>query len=240
MNNKLKFVLNLVISLFTIFLLIVVLVFFYKIKLKSNNNNDKVLGLRTIENSNCNYKPDLYYSANDYNIYSYCLDSIIVVDDYMQELKEYIIDNPNVLEKLYKNLTYVTFLDGGTKEYKDYKPLTISNNGITIIKCNGRDDKTKDVYIGPDSMYYKENFCKQDNSTFTKTFKVLGVDKGLLNEVVLTLEYFDITTDVTLNTNKDFHIGSSYEFEFMGKESNDTINSIFKDFGIVEIREINN
>ena len=89
-------------------------------------------------------------------------------------------------------------------------------------------------------MYYKENFCKQDNATFTKTFKVLGVDKGLLNEVVLTLEYFDITTDVMLNTNKDFHIGSSYEFEFMGKETNDTINSIFKDFGIVEIREINN
>lgn len=240
-NNKIYLIIILITMFITMTFSIVTFIYLNIINSKLDSDEDKILNIRTIESLNCDYKPELYYETEDYNIYTYCLDSIQIVDYYTKELSNYIYTNPNVFENLFKNLTFFTYWDGGTKEYKDYRTPNISNNGITIIKCNGRDEYTNDIYIGPASMYYKENFCKKDNTTHTKTFKVLEVEKDTLNYVTLTLEYKNTQETLTIHSIEDLQKGLNYDFEFMGKEpTEDTIKSIFENSRIVEIRKSNN
>lgn len=208
--------------------------------IKEVNINDKDFNIRTIESKNCSYKPILYYEEKDYNIYTYCLDSILIINDNITELKDYIDNDNKILNKILSKLSYTTYLDGGTKEYKNYKIPNISNNGITILKCNGKGKLTKDIYIGTDKMYYKFNFCLENNETFIKTYKIIDIEEHSLNEITLTLQNQDSIDKVTINTNQKFKINSSYEFEFIGNETNikDNIESIFEKMTIVEIREI--
>lgn len=237
-NKKLFFIIISTILVCTFFLTVLFVFKINQVKVLFKETNN--LSLRTIESVNCDYKPHLYYEAQNYDIYTYCLDSIYVIDDYMMELKEYIIKDPDILNKFLKKMTYTTYLDGGTKEFKDYRTPKISNNGITIIKCNGQDDKTNDIYIGPESMYYKMNFCTRNNETYTKVMQVLDVQVKPLNEITLTLKYYDFIETVTINSHNEFQIGSSYEFEFTGKEKEVDLKSIFENSTIVEIRKVKN
>ena len=73
------------------------------IKELKNNKND--FNIRTLESKNCSHKPLLYYKEENYNIYTYCLDSILIVDENITELKDYIDKDREVLNKIFSNLS---------------------------------------------------------------------------------------------------------------------------------------
>lgn len=108
---------------------------------------------------NCDKRPKLYYVFQNQKIYTYCLDSIIINDkNKTVELKDYMKDNPNILEKIVEQMKQKDiYKDGGTKKY--------TNHTITVIKCNkiiGSDhQRNTDIYIGNRMMGYEEGFCEE-------------------------------------------------------------------------------
>ena len=117
--------------------------------------------LKTIETSNCDNKASLYYTLDNKNIYSYCLDSIQISDDgEFIELKNYLEQDKNIVYEIINAITYKDSLfDGGTKIYKDGGTTEYTNNGITIINCHTLDGN-RDIYIGPKNMTMRSNFVK--------------------------------------------------------------------------------
>ena len=81
--------------------------------------------------------------------------------------KIYVLKN-NSVDSLISELEDSSHLnDGGTIIYKDGGSKKITDNRITVIKCNRLPDiigeeNNHDIYIGPDSMKFEENFCKND------------------------------------------------------------------------------
>lgn len=243
--NKKKNILILLLSLVTILILSLNIINYIKLDNIYNERNES-FSLRTIESLNCNNKPMLYYEGKNYNIYTYCLDYILLVEDSTFNLKEYLYEDPKILDKIFKKLAS-TYSFGKSVIYHDYKIPNISNHGISIIKCNG-ENSLNDIYIGPSDMYFKKNFCKKDNHTFVRTYLVKNIEKystsedeGITNsKFLVTLEQFQYNTEtVIIDGTYDLVIGNNYEFEFM-KENNyidDNIKSIFENSSIVEIRK---
>lgn len=160
------------------------------------------------------------------------------IDSRITSLKDKLDNNQNFINKILNKLSYEIVYDtASSKIYKDYKTEKLTNNGITIIKCGGKNNITNDIYIGPDSMEYKSNFCLKDNSTFVKTYKVTDVTE-YFSYVELTLSDDISTYRTTLNTNYKFEEGNIYDFEFKKeKENNNTIKSIIENSTLVEIRK---
>ena len=201
------------------------------------------------ENQNeCN-KPKLLLSKDGRNIYTYCIENITIeMKDRKVELKSYIEDNSNAINKIIDTLKLEdTLMDGGTQIYK---------GDITLIKCNTLDGN-KDIYIGNDNMKFKQNFCKDNNYTFIRTYTVKDISKyteqqydedgnrvSYGNSFKVELNEFQGETktviinnlwDITLEKNK------TYEFEFMINEDvtnvKDEIEDILKNSTIVGAKE---
>ena len=187
-------------------------------------------------------------SKDGRNIYTYCLENITIeMKDRKTELKSYIEDNSNAINEIIDILKLEDILkDGGTKIYK---------GDITLIKCNTLDGN-KDIYIGNDNMKNKQNFCKDNNYTFIRTYTVKDISKyteqqyddgnqvSYGNSFKVELNEFQGETktviinnlwDITLEKNK------TYEFEFMINEDvtnvKDEIEDIFKNSTIVGVKE---
>lgn len=118
-------------------------------------NNDNI----TIkETKNCDKLPKLYYTFQNQKIYTYCLDSIMINDkDKKQELKDYMKEDPTIIEKIIEQMKQKDiYKDGGTKKY--------TNHTITVIKCNkimgSGHQRNTDIYIGNRMMGYEEGFCE--------------------------------------------------------------------------------
>lgn len=205
----------------------------------------------SFQNQNeCN-KPQLLLTKNDKNIYTYCPENTKVkINKKEIELKKYIEDNDEAIDKIIKTLELEDiFSDGGTQIYK---------GDITLIKCNTLDGN-KDIYIGNKNLKFKPNFCKNNNYTFTRTYTVKdiaeyteqqytddGIPVGYGNSFKVMLSEFQGDTktviinnlwDITLKKNK------TYEFELMiyddATDIKDNIEYIFKNSTIIEIRETN-
>ena len=106
-------------------------------------------------------------------------------------------------------------------------------------------------------MKYKSNFCKDNNNTFTRTYTVKKIEKYTKQQYengipVTYAKSFEVTlsqyqgkteTVIINNISIDLIKDKTYEFEFMlykdNKNIEDTIESIFKNTHIVEIRETN-
>ena len=201
------------------------------------------------ENQNeCN-KPKLLLSNDGRNIYTYCIENITIeMKDRKAELKSYIEDNSNAINEIINTLKLEdTLMDGGTQIYK---------GDITLIKYNTLDGN-KDIYIGNDNMKFKQNFCKDNNYTFIRTYTVKDISKyteqqydedgnrvSYGNSFKVELNEFQGETktviinnlwDITLEKNK------TYEFEFMINEDvtnvKDEIEDIFKNSTIVGVKE---
>lgn len=219
---------------------------FYKKSLKTPNLNGN-------QEKECNHEPVLYYEYNDQKIYSYCLSNIeVTINNEKTELKDYLLNNS--LESLLNHLEQeASFDDGGTTIYKDGGTKKITSNGLTIIKCSTVEGN-RDIYVGPKDMKFKSNFCKADNSTFTRTYTIDTVknytkqqyegntpvtySKSL--EVTLHEEGKEPVTVIINNLVDTPKENKTYEFEFMitdKKDLKDNIESIFKNCEIVEIRE---
>ena len=119
--------------------------------------------IETIPSNNCDKQVKLYYSENDINVYTYCLDDVKVGEE-KQELKEYLKEK-NVtihtsinylIDKLTNEGVFIKgqeaiLNDGGSKMY--------INDNINILMCNTLEGN-QDIYIGNGSMKYESNFCK--------------------------------------------------------------------------------
>lgn len=242
MKNK-----KLIYILIPLILIIVLATFiFYKKSLTTPNLNVET-------EKECNHEPMLYYEYNNRKIYSYCLSNIeISINNEKTELKDYLLNNS--LDSLISHLEQsVTFDDGGTTIYKDGGSKKITANGMTLIACKTLEGNN-DIYIGPKDMKMKMNFCKSDNTTFTRTYIVDKVSNYTKQQYEgETLVTYSKSLEVTLHEEKKEPVtviinnsaetpvaGKIYEFEFMidnKKELKDNIESIFKNCLIVEIRE---
>lgn len=215
----------------------------------SSDNYDSI----TTTKSDCEYKPKLYYQYDNRKIYTYCLNKVeLIIDNKTIELKDYLKNN--TLDSLINKLEKISSLyDGGTNIYNDGGTKRITNNGITLIKCNTIDGN-KDIYIGNKDMQYKYNFCKDNNNTFTRTYTIKkienytkqqyedGIPVTYAKSLEVTLSQFQGETKTVIinNISIDLIENKTYEFEFMlyddNKNIEDTIESIFKNTHIVEIR----
>jgi len=203
--------------------------------------------------SNCNHKPKFYYQYENRKIYTYCLNNVeLIINNKTIELKDYLKNN--TLDSLIKKLELISsYYDGGTNVYNDGGSKRITNNGIILIKCNTIDGN-KDIYIGNKDMKYKSNFCKDNNTTFTRTYTVKevknytkqqyenGIPVTYAKSLEVTLSQYQGQTETVIinNISEELMEDKTYEFEFMlyddNKNIEDTIESIFKNTHIVEIR----
>ena len=235
--------------------IVVIIVDAYIIRKKSNNNSSVSMNtatkIHTEETTNCNNKPKLYDTINNQKIYFYCIDSVKIKQDNSElELKDYLKENSinNILDLLSINST---LYDGGTAIYRDKDTNRITNLGITIIKCNTLKDN-KDIYIGPENMILKKNFCKDNNSTFVKTYTITKIEEQKKKDDTTDRSTYEVSlkqfqnqeeTIILEEVSTDFQENKTYEFELMLKENarnvKDTIDSIFENSEIVDIRETN-
>lgn len=206
-------------------------------------NNIEVIGKNNLE---CHH-PELLITKNGKNIYTYCFENAKVKENNKEiDLKDYIEDD-DAINKIINTLNLEQILmDGGTKIYK---------GNITLIECNTTEGN-KDIYIGNKDLEYKQNFCKNNNYTFIRTYTIIDIaeykelqyEEGIPvtygNSFQVTLSEFQKDTktviinnlwDITLEKNK------TYEFEFMfnenDKEIKDEITYIFENANIIEIKE---
>ena len=212
--------------------------------------NDSVSDISFSKLDDCNNKPQLLITKEDINIYTYCInDVILTVNNKKFGLKEYINSKEKPIEKI-TEILYVddVIYDGGTKIFK--------GNNITLIRCNTLDGN-KDIYIGDSNMKYKENFCKENNYTFIKTYTIQNIEKYTEQQyengipVTYAISYqvklkdFEGNEHVVIINNiwDKLEKGKTYEFEFMFydylTDMKDDTQYIFKNSKIIEIRETN-
>ena len=214
------------------------------------NKNDSISDITFSNIDNCNKKPQLLLKKDNVNIYTYCINDVMVTANKKQfNLKEYINSNENSIEKIIEALNKEDIAyDGGTTIYK--------GNNITLIKCNTVDG-IKDIYIGDSNMKHKENFCKENNYTFVKTYKIQNIEEyteqqyengipvtyGISHQVKLKDFKGEEHTVILNNVWDKLEKDKTYEFEFMFYEYltdvKDDVQYIFKNSYIIEIRETN-
>ena len=219
-------------------------------------NEHQHITLDINEKKKCDYKPELYYTTKDgRRIYTYCLNSVKINDEVdTKELNKY-LENYDYNESFHDFIRSLIFepsmYDGETEAYSDGGTHKFTNKKLTLIIC-GRIMGPKDIYIGPQGMEYKSNFCNYDNATFTRTYAIKKVEKyteqqyedgtpvmyGNSFKVVLSQFQAQTKTIIINNISTDLKENETYEFEFINNGiTNDDIESIFKKSTIVEIRK---
>lgn len=114
----------------------------YRLELNINDNIDKA---------------NNYYTRNGITVYLVGLNDISLIRENSVMSLKYHFENVNqTFDKSIDDIIGLlelkdTLKDGGTKIYK--------NNDITLIKCNTIDGN-KDIYIGDDTLGYKQEYCK--------------------------------------------------------------------------------
>ena len=210
-----------------------------------------ITGISSNTNNECNHKASLLIEKDNRKIYTYCLNDITIkLNNQEKNLKTFIEENNDAIDSIIDTLELEgTLMDGGTKVYK--------GESLTLVQCN-KLDGNRDVYIGDQNMEFKENFCDNDNYTFVRTYTVNSIkeyneqqytDDGTPvsygNSFEVELQQFQQEpTKVIINNLWDIKLeqNKTYEFEFQlyedVKNLKDTIDYIFKNTTIVEIREI--
>lgn len=114
--------------------------------------------IKTKEEDSCTTSK-LYFEGKNYNIYTYCLDSIKVVEDKKEKnLTAYLKKDINFLEDIYSKLDYTGLHSNHTTlVFKSMEDDEFTNNGLSIYKCHT--EEMQDVYIGPKDMSFQSDFC---------------------------------------------------------------------------------
>ena len=226
-----------------IVLTIILLLTGCKIKIEShtdnddNNDNNTVIntGSKLVFNNNIysysiepNYKPVLLLDMGDYKVYSYNVKDIAINNKLLD--KSNIDELFNELDK-FNDVAVLTYKEGGSKMYV--------GPSMKILRCNALVDfgsTVKDVYIGDSSMTYKTNFCKPNNETVVKRFKVVKVEG-----TTVTLTRDNEMGEIYYNEDKELEVGKEYDFELMISENlivEDTIEDLFTSGFLVEVRDV--
>ena len=215
-------------------------------------SQNEIIGISSNANNECNHKANLLIEQDGRKIYTYCLnDTTITLNNKEENLKTFIEKNDNAIDRIIDTLELEgTLMDGGTKVYK--------GESLTLVQCN-KLDGNRDVYIGAQNMKFKENFCDNNNYTFVRTYIVKSIKEyteqqytedgtpvSYGNSFEVELQQFQQESKkVIINNLWDIELvpNKTYEFEFQlyedAKDVKDTIDYIFKNTTIVEIRETN-
>lgn len=199
----------------------------------------------------CNTSPKLYYEESGRRVYIYCLDEVsIEYKDKRIDLLEFIKKHSSLDEAINKlTLPDASFLwDGGTVIYKDGGTTKYSNSGLTMIKCNRLEGRkvNRDIYFGSKDMEFKSNFCRNDNKTFVRTYRLENM-KPYEEEYAyyLTLSEFQgaVDTVIVRNIFEQLEVGKNYEFELkkipISKNVDDNMKDIFNNTEVISITETN-
>lgn len=115
---------------------------------------DDTIRLEGIKTSFCNKKKKLYYSLDEQDFYTYCLNDVYVrKNGYRKRLVDYLKANGNIDDLISSFNIESQYWDGGSVLYKN------KDMNMAILMCNTV-DKNRDVYIGPYDMGYETSFCK--------------------------------------------------------------------------------
>ena len=155
------------------------------------------LRINTTESTKCT-KSKLQYADKNIKIYTYCLTDIKIIS-YNKEytLTDYIKDND------YKKILNRLRFDGITTDKSSLELVDnnkISNNGLKIIQCNT--NNINDIYIGPNNMFYQEDFCLNKDDDFKFLWTIVdkhddnfkceeNIEKEILYEDINNIYDFD-------------------------------------------------
>lgn len=191
----------------------------------------------------CNGKK-LYFEGNDFDIYTYCLDSIkITREDDNVELKD-LFKSDFTLDKFYGKLKQEeVYKDGGSIMYRDVE------DGLSVLKCNTLEGN-RDIYIGKSDMIYEESFCKNDyvvinESEFEVYFDVLLLTRANDGDMYVTLSIVNVGEVVTVKVKEEdietIKKTGDYTFSFKTDKTplKYDIKTIFDNSKIVGVRKGN-
>jgi len=208
-------------------------------------NKNKVISDITFSNiDDCNKKPQLLMTKDDINIYTYCIKDVTInINNKLIDLKNYIKKNKNAIDNIIKFLPVKSFETEIVTNYVGERFETDKNGTLALLKCHTYDGN-EDIYIGNVKMGYKNNFCKDNNYTFVRTYFIEKIEYVGYNDYQIKLKGNDnVLNEVIVNSPKLVYLeeGKTYEFEFMINEGvnnvDDNIKSIFENSTIVEFRE---
>ena len=208
------------------------------------NKNDSILDITFSNIDDCNRKPELLMTKDNINIYTYCINNIKVnVNNKLIDLKSYIKKNKNAIENIIEFLPFKTFETETVTNYAGERFEIDKNGTLALLKCHTYDGN-EDVYIGNIKMGYKNNFCKDNNYTFIRTYYIEKIEYVGYNDYQIKLKGNDnVLNEVIINSPKLVYLeeGKTYEFEFMINDGinnvDDNIKSIFENSTIIEFRE---
>lgn len=203
----------------------------------------------------CNEIPQLYKELADKKIFVKCIDMLSLnIDNKKMPLSEYLKNNS--VDSLISHLEATSHLnDGGTIIYKDGGTKKITDNGITLIKCNKLSDfigspNNQDIYIGPSSMDYEENFCKSDKKeligkSLIYTYEVKNIEESNdENYLWLTIRKYtgEEVTSVRVPSllSKKVKTDKNYEFTFKITDSKvdfEDTKELFEKLELLKIEE---
>ena len=172
---------------------------------KSNVDNFEFY-LKTSEVNECSESSKLYYADKDIKIYTYCIDSINVVESGQSKentLLSYLKKDNKIIDDLIQNISFTgLYVDDSTEMFKTFDD-SFSNNGISLYKCNN--PNINDIYIGPKEINMQSDFCtyKDDDFKFIST---------------ISEEKLDSET-VDANEKEVFYEDDNYRYEFDEKKS---------------------
>ena len=123
--------------------------------------------VETKEISDCDGVSQLYYADSNFKVYTYCLDSIKVKENGKTNDLEKLLKSKK--EKIIDDIEYAlayTGLYGSTNtmmyQSRDLRENDFTNNGLRLFHCNTNEGNT-DIYIGPITMEYQNDFCTFKN-----------------------------------------------------------------------------
>ena len=129
-----------------------------KIKVPSKFINQEFkYTLSTEESSNCG-GTDLYYENDNTKLYTYCLDSIKLLEagsDSDIDLHTYLEKDPSLVEDIVSNVPFRGMYNDDVLLFRTLNNNFV-NNGMTIYRCHKKDNN--DIYIGPLDMPMND-FC---------------------------------------------------------------------------------
>ena len=211
------------------------------------NKNDSISDITFSNIDNCNKKPQLLLKKDNINIYTYCVDNIkININNKSIDLKSYIKKNKNAIDNIIEFLPFKTFETEIATNYVGERFEIDKNGTLSLLKCHTYDGN-EDIYIGNVKMEFKNNFCKDNNYTFIRTYYIEKIEYVGYNDYKITLKVNDNDlNEVIINNPKLVYLeeGKTYEFEFMFNDGinnvDDSAKSIFENSSIVEFRETTN
>ena len=135
--------------------------------------NADTFKLETRETADCHENSKLYYADMKIKVYTYCLDSIKIVDGKKtSELDQLVKKKISILDDIDNKLDLTGVYNDKTTLMFRNKEDDFTNQGLTMYRCNK--ENINDVYFAPkDTAFRDSDFCTYKDDDFKFIFKVI-------------------------------------------------------------------